>query len=158
MITNILLSILVLLYVIIYHQNILRTFKSPRTKFIEFKLEQTDTQIMEKEIQKFSALEMRESIRLDRDKSSEACDALEAEAKRDHKEGTTETLTAKLKDMREDVVRYERQMQMLDDEVNGLPYQSPENPGKQGINDIIASLNEARKMFVSYLESNQGVQ
>lgn len=110
-------------------------------------------QIWELEFKKHSTLEIRELIRFDRDRLMESVDALNVELKKEHKDGTKEELEKRKAEFEDTIKRYEAQMKMLDEEVTGLPYKSPEDPGKQGIDDTIASLMETKKMVEGYMKT-----
>lgn len=128
-------------------------FTSDKKKYFQRKLQNTREAIWGLEFKKFQTIELREQIRKDRDRAKEAVDAFEAELKRDHKEGTTEALEKQKAEAQENADRFEAQIKMLDAEVAGRPYVSPEDQGEQGITDNIAALNEMVKMFVSYINT-----
>lgn len=117
------------------------------------KLWTVQRQIWELEFKKHSSLEIRELIRFDRDRLMESVDALNVELGKEHKEETHKELESRKAQLEDTIKRYEAQMKMLDEEISGLPYVSPENPGKQGINDTIASLMETKKMVESYIKT-----
>ncbi len=149
--TNLLLTVLVVLALFIYRDQFKKVFTSPKKRHFLMKLDQANAQIWDLEFQKYQTLEMREMIRLDRDRAMETADAFRVELEREHKEETKKELEAKKLQAEDNAKRFGAQMEMLDGEVNGRPYVNDENPGKQGINDTIASIAEVRKMFVAYL-------
>lgn len=110
-------------------------------------------QIWELEFKKHSTMEIRELIRLDRDRLKESVDALNVELGKEHKDETKKELESRKVVLEDTIGRYEAQMKMLDEEVQGLPYKSPEDVGKQGIDDTIASLMETLKLVESYVKS-----
>lgn len=110
-------------------------------------------QIWDFEFKKHSTLELREQIRIDRDRQMEQLDALSLEIEKSHKADTKKELENRLSQAKETVGRFESQMKMLDEEVNGVPFKSPEEPGRQGINDTLGSLAETKKMVENYLKT-----
>lgn len=129
-------------------------FASPKKRHFLRRLANAQASIWDKEFQTFQTQEMREMIRLDRDRAQEAADAFRVESENPiHKPETKTELEKKQKIALDNVTRFTAQMKMLDEEVAGRPYVSEEDPGKQGLRDTIASLNELKKMFVSYLKT-----
>lgn len=136
-------------------------FTNPKRKHFEKKLAGIQAQIFDKEFQKHQAIQIREEVRLDRDRALEAVDAFETELKKEgHQPNTISELTAKRDEAKANADRFTAQMKMVDEQVEGVAY-VPANAekgtaeviGQQGINDTISSLNEVRKMVVSYLKT-----
>lgn len=160
MLTNILLAILVVLYLIIYRLQIRLSLMGAKKRHFFERLNRVNQDIWDKEFQKLQTMEMRESIRLDRDRAMEAVDAFKVVLKTDHKPETVTELESKKKQAEDNAERFTAQLRMLDEEVVGAPYM-PANPskgleerlGKEGLNDTIASTNEVKKMIVSYIKS-----
>lgn len=167
MFTNIALTVLLALMVV---QNVKWILSSlnPKKRHFEARLKTLEKNIWDKDFEKFQTLEIREGVRLDRDKAMEKVDAFETELLREHKPETIAQLTAQRDEAKADAARFEAQIGMLDREVNGKPYvpahkvkntetgeetEVPVDMGQQGITDTIASLSELKKMFVSYLQT-----
>lgn len=167
MLTNTLLIVLVVLWVFIYRKQFTLFFMSAKKRHFIEKLENVTKSIWDKEFQKFQALEMREAIRLDMDRQNEAVDAFKVElARPDHKPETLAVLTAKMTEAQNNANRFKAQIQMLDNEIAGQPF-NPGNagdsekgiapadptPGTQGLNDVLASMNEVGKMFKAFIKT-----
>lgn len=96
--------------------------------------------------------QIREGVRQDRDRAVEAAqqitaaiaaavdDAQKAELEKQHE--------AQLENKR----RYEAQIKMIDDQINGVPA-SGENPGQEGLMDTLKAYAELREMYKSFLNS-----
>lgn len=160
MLTNVLLAAILISNLLIFRDGVVSLFRSKKKIHFLRKRDNFLQNIWDKEAQKFLTQEMRESIRLDRDRESEKVDALETEIKRDHKEETLKALQVKLDQAKENVDRFTKQMVMLDNEITGVPYTPGDaengveaNPGQQGLNDTIASLGEANRMYTKYTET-----
>ncbi len=141
MINTILLSILVL-FAAFYTVKALR----PATKkeFFKAKLKAKTREVWDLEFKVEQTALMRESIRQDRDKLLDTQAKLaEAVAKTPN----DKKLEAELAEITDTIGRYEKQMKMLDDQINGAA-PSEQNPmGEIGINEQLASLAEIRKMY-----------
>lgn len=132
-------------------------FASPRKRHFITRLRNIEVSIWDKEYLKHQAREIREGVRLDRDRALEAADALKIEVAKDHAPETKKELEDRLAHQIDNAQRFEAQIKMLDEQVEGRPY-SPASegkeadPGVQGINDTLGSLAEMRKMLTSYLK------
>ena len=92
---------------------------------------------------------IREGIRMDRDRAMQAAanveDALKT-APADKKEDLEKSLAGN----KENATRYEAQMKMIDDQINGGAA-TQDNPAGIGILEQIKSLTELRLMYIDYL-------
>lgn len=122
-----------------------------KKKHFEEKIWNVTRTMWDKEFQKASSLELKEAIRLDRDRQMETIAALELELGKDHEAGTKKELERQRDEAKEKADRYEKQMQMIDIEVEGSPFVSPDDPGRQGINDVLGNLAETKRMLESYV-------
>ncbi len=115
--------------------------------FFKRKVLSVTKQIWDYEFKVEKTLQIREGIRQDRDRVLDAKHKLEAALKAtpDDKDkiGEFEKVVDTIK-------RYEAQMKMLDDQIaGGVP--TEDNPAGQGINEIISSLAELRRMYSDYI-------
>lgn len=160
MITNILIIVLIVLHAVSFRESLLVLVRGEKKQHFYSKLKQARGQAWEMEFKKFQTMELMELIRLDRDKAKEAADACRVESEREHKPETKAELLQKKTIAEDNAERYEKQIVMLQNEVNGVAYNpgDPEkgiepNPGQQGLNDTIAAIGEITKMFVLYLKT-----
>lgn len=121
-----------------------------KKKYFKLKARNVQKMIWDLEFKIFKVRELREGIRLDRDRALETVHALDAEIKRDHEPETLKELEAQKKLHQENAERFEKQLKMLDVEIEGQPAEG-DNPGVQGINDQLAGLRELVKMINEYL-------
>lgn len=126
---------------------VIRSF-IPETKksFFKKKITSVTKQIWDYEFKVEKTLQIREGIRQDRDRLLDAKQKIEAALKAtpDDKDKIAE-----FEKIVDTIKRYEAQMKMLDDQIaGGVP--SEDNPAGQGINEIISSLAELRRMYSDY--------
>ena len=144
MINTILLGILVL-FATIYFVNALR----PDSKKAYFKrrINATTKEIWENEYKVEKSLQVKEGIRQDRDRIIDARYKAEAALKAtpDDKQ-----LIEEIAGFNETIKRYEAQMVMIDKQVNGVAAEG-NDPGEQGLQDIISALAESRAMLKDYV-------
>ncbi len=145
MMNTILLAIIVL-FLVFYAIKAL----TPVTKksYFKAKLKTLTRQMWELEFKIDKTLQVREGIRQDRDKILDAQHKIEAALKANP---TDEALLKEKAMIDDNILRYERQMKMLDDEIHGVQATSVEEPGKEGINDTLATLAELKKMTEQYI-------
>lgn len=91
---------------------------------------------------------IREGVRMDRDRAVENINNLEIGLKT-APEDKKEKLEADLAANKENVARYEAQMKMIDDQINGGA-KTQENPAGIGILEQIKSLTELKLMYLDY--------
>lgn len=144
MLNTLLLSI-VAIFSVFYAVNALK----PDSKKSFFKREMTRVkkQIWDTEFKIEKTLQIREGIRRDRDGLVDQRHKLEAAFKATPNDKQIE---ADLKEVNDTISRYERQMKMLDNQIQGVPAEG-EDPGENGLNDTIASLSELKMMYEQYI-------
>lgn len=129
----------------------LKKLFNKKYRFFSGKVFDVTRSIWEYEFKIAKTLQVREGIRQDRDRAIEAIIQIDARLKGSKDKKEKDVLTKELDGMKENVRRYEAQMTMLDNQVNGVKAEG-NNPGEQGLNDTIASLAELREMYKSYLK------
>jgi DNA-directed RNA polymerase specialized sigma subunit len=127
--------------------HILKLLIDRKYRFFAKKIVSVTKQIWDYEFKVEKTLQVREGVRQDRDKLIDARHKMEAQlkAKPDDVE-----LQKELAATVDTINRYEAQMNMLDSEIFGVAANG-DDPGKEGVNDIIGSLAELRKMYKEYL-------
>lgn len=120
-------------------------------RFFNKKVKDVTKSIWELEFKIEKSRQVREGVRQDRDKTMEFIYQTKA-----HLEGTTdkelkEKLQADITLAENNSTRYEAQMKMIDNQINGRPVEG-EDPGEQGIMDTVKSLIELRGMYKDYLK------
>lgn len=118
-----------------------------KKRFFKAKIDAVTKNIWDLEFKVEKTLQVREGVRQDRDKMKDAQFKIETELKT---KPNDKKLTDELAQVVDTINRYEKQMKMLDDQINGVPAHE-DNPGENGINDTISSLAELRKMYQDYL-------
>lgn len=121
-------------------------------RFFKEKVEAVTKQIWELEFKVLKSRQIREGVRQDRDRYKEAIIAISDMIKKETDKDKLEKLQEELKNMEESVVRYERQMQLIDGEINGIIAEG-ENPGQEGIIDRIKGYVELKEMYKEYLNT-----
>ena len=111
-----------------------------KKQFFKNKEKQVQYSIWELEFKIKKSRDIREEVRQQRDVAVETLAVLEKEEKKDE---------ARLAKQKDDISRYERQMQMLDNEINGVPAEG-ENPGQNGLLDTLRSYAELKNMYKEY--------
>lgn len=92
---------------------------------------------------------VREGVRMDRDSAIESLNNIEGALKTAPAEEAAR-LSEKLNAIKENIQRYEAQMKMIDDQING-GLGTQENPAGIGILEQIKSLTELQLMYKDYL-------
>ena len=129
--------------------NILKQLTNPKYKLFTRKIRDVQLSIWEQEFKVAKSRQVREGVRQDRDRAVNAVLNLDASVKDKAQEKELAEQKATLQD---NIKRYEAQMKMIDDQINGVPAKG-EDPGIQGIMENIASLVELKGMFKSYRDS-----
>ena len=132
--------------------NILKWLTSEKYRFFYTKFRNVQKSMWELDFKIAKARGLREGIRQDRDR------AIEASGNIDNRLKSGETLDADTSaqllkqkdDLLDSVKRYEAQMKMIDNQINGVPAEG-ENPGENGHMDTLGSLAELRVMYKDYL-------
>lgn len=127
--------------------NILKYVFDAKYRFFARKVKAVTKQIWDYEFKVEKTMQIREGIRRDRDSLIDAQHKLEAAFKAAPNDKKVEADYLAVND---NIKRFEAQMKMLDDQINGVPANG-DNPGENGVNDTIASLAELRQMYKQYL-------
>lgn len=121
--------------------------------FFRRKIRDVTYTIWETEFKISKSRQVREGVRQDRDRAMEGAHQMTAML-----QGLTDTSTTQYADtakqleaQTENVRRYEAQMRMIDEQINGISANG-ENPGQQGILDMIKGYTELRSMYKDYLK------
>lgn len=124
-----------------------------KKSFFKKKLVDCQKVIWELEFKIAKSRQLREGIRQDREFAVENVAQIEARLKqKDISKEEKEQLETSLAIHKDNVQRYERQITMVDNEINGIPANG-EDPGQEGIKDRIAGYAELREMYKSYLKT-----
>ncbi len=120
-----------------------------KKRFFKKKVNDVQASIWEFEFKVSKSRQVREGVRLDRDRAVEAIARVESAiegAEKEKKEG----LEKEMAYLNDNVRRYEAQMKMIDDQINGIPANG-EDPGEQGILETIKGLVELKSMYQDYI-------
>lgn len=131
--------------------NIIKHITNRKYRFFARKVKDVTASIWEYEFKVAKSRQVREGVRQDRDRSLEAVAQIQARIG-----GSTDPEEMKALEMEKAVhednaKRYEAQMRMIDEQINGTPVNG-EDAGTQGIMDTIAGLAELRLMYQDYLK------
>lgn len=118
-----------------------------KKKFFKRKIKAVTCQIWDLEFKVEKSLQVREGVRQDRDRMNDAKNKVEAALKAKPKD---EALLKEFEGIVDTIKRYELQMKMIDNEINGVKAEG-ENPGQNGIMETIDSLAELRRMLKDYV-------
>lgn len=122
-----------------------------KKQFFKEKLEGTEKAIWEQEYKIVKAKQLREEVRQDRDRFKEQEAKLTVLLK-EAKGKDAQTFSEELDKIKVEVKKYEAQMQMVDDQINGIPAQG-DNPGEDGILDLMAVLTKRKESLKDYIKS-----
>lgn len=128
--------------------NILKKLFDPKYRFFVRKIKSVTRQIWDLEFKVEKTLQIREGIRQDRDRMLDAQHKVNAAFKATPND---KKLEKDLTDITDTIKRYEAQMKMLDQQIEG-GVATEENPSGSGINELIGSLAELRRMYKDYLK------
>lgn len=120
-----------------------------KKRFFKNKVKEVNKYIWDLEFKIEKSRQVREGIRLDRDKAVETVIQLETQLKNTTDSKLKESLEAQKKHNEENIPRYEAQMKMIDAEING-GQPTEENPAGIGIIERIKSFIELREMYKDY--------
>ena len=118
-----------------------------KLKHFKQKLANVDKALWDLEFKREKSAQVREEIRLKRDRLVETQNHIAQQVKKDGDDASKEL--AKVTD---DIKRFEAQINMLDVEIYGKE-PTAEDPGQQGINHQIDSLNELKQMVKDYIKT-----
>lgn len=116
-------------------------------KYFKSKFEQVQREIWNLDFKIAKSRQVREGIRQDRDHALNSLNAIETALK----EKKTPELEKDKASLEDNVKRYEAQMKMIDEQIEG-GFVSDENPAGIGIKEQMKSLAELRNMYEDYLK------
>lgn len=122
-----------------------------KKKFFKNKLKQIQYSIWDLEFKVNKSRQVREGIRQDRDRMVESIQKVEAAIKAETDKTKKKELEDQLTVFKDNQVRFESQMKMIDNEINGV-VASQENPGQQGILETIQGLSELKRMVKDHIK------
>lgn len=121
-----------------------------KKKHFKRKLKNLDKTIWDLEFKKQQAGVLREKIRLDRDNKLNHRNMVEAKLKLE--ENKNEELEKALTEANDTLTRFEAQLKMIDEQIQGgTP--TPEDPSGEGVMGQIARLHELRIMLTNYIKT-----
>lgn len=115
-----------------------------KKKFFKDKIKEVEKTLWDLDFKVFKARGMREESRQHRDRSVEQLNSVSSFVGKEKDPATLEKLEAEKKFFTEDVAKYEAQMKMIDDQING------NNEGEQGILEVMKALGELKRMYTEY--------
>jgi len=122
-----------------------------KKRFFKDKLEGTEKAIWEQEYKMIKAKKLREEVRQERDRFKEQeaklTDYLKTATGKDAQQFSEELDKVKV-----EVKKYEAQMQMVDDQINGIPANG-DDPGEDGIIDLMAVLTQRKESLKDYIRT-----
>lgn len=129
--------------------NIYKWLFSSKYRYFYRKVRDVQNSIWEYEFKVAKSRQVREGVRMDRDRATEAANNIDMGLKTAPEEQKAK-LEADLKAMQDNILRYEAQMKMIDDQINGGAA-TEANPAGIGILEQIKSLTELRLMYLDYI-------
>lgn len=129
-----------------------KTF-NPKYRFFKAKVGAVTKSIWELEFKIEKSRQIREGTRGDRDRAIEALTRNQA-ALKDEKlpKEKKEEIEKACEVLADNAKRYEGQMAMIDNEINGIPA-SADSAGQQGLLETVRALVELRSLYKEYLKS-----
>lgn len=128
--------------------NILKWLTNAQYRYFYKKINDVQRSIWEYEFKVAKSRQIREGVRTDRDRAMQAIANLEDMLKTAPEE-KKEQLNKDLAANKDNVARYEAQMKMIDDQINGGAV-TDANPAGIGILEQIKSLTELKLMYQDY--------
>lgn len=125
---------------------------SKKKKFFKKKLKEIDYAIWDLEFKIKKSRQIREGVRLDRDRAIENLQHVESALKRDVSKEDKEKMEKERDTIKDNVSRYESQMKMIDSEIDGGE-PTEYSPSGVGILERIKSLYELKEMYKEYIKS-----
>lgn len=126
--------------------NIIKWATNRKYRLFAKKIKNVQMTIWEFDFKVMKSQQIREGVRQDRERAVEALQQVEAQLKA----APTPELEAQKKGFLDNIARYEKQMQMIDRQVQGFNGSETEEP-VVGILEEIGSLSELREMYKQYL-------
>lgn len=127
-------------------------FKSRKYRFFKHKIDAVQEAIWEQDFKVSKSKQIREGIREDRERAIEAVQKVTAAIHAEKDKSEKSALEKEKEAFTDNVKRYEGQMKMIDEQINGVPAKG-EDPGIEGIKDRIKALAELREMYKQYIAS-----
>lgn len=122
-------------------------------RFFKNKIYDVQTAIWEMEFKVAKARQVREGVRLDRDRAVESINMINARlGNKELSKEDKEKYEKELASITDNKARYERQMQMIDDEINGAPA-TQEREMVVGILERLKGYAELQAMYKEYLKT-----
>lgn len=129
---------------------VLKYLTSKKYRFFAKKVRDVQYNIWDLDFKVAKSRQVREGVRQDRDRCIEAVQNIETKIKEAKEGDDIQKLTAERDGIADNARRFEAQMKMIDDQIQGVPAEGT-NPGQQGINDTIRSLAELRNMYREHM-------
>lgn len=130
----------------------LKYITSKKYRVFSKKISDVQMSIWEFEFKVAKSRQIREGIRQDRDRAVETIHKIESVMKEEKDKDRLESLDKERNVMADNAKRFELQMKMVDEQIQGVPADG-ENPGQQGILDTIKNLVELRTMYKDHLKT-----
>lgn len=131
--------------------SILKWLSNRKYRVFARKAKDVDVAIWEQDFKIAKSRQIREGIRQDRERTLEAVNRISAAVDAEQDPEKKKALEAERASHADNATRYEAQMRMIDNQINGVPAQG-ENPGENGILETIQSLAELRAMYQQYMK------
>lgn len=120
-----------------------------KIQFFKQKIERVQYETWEVEFKVQKSRQIREGVRQDRDRAIEALSNIETALKTEPTDRTK--LETERDAFKENITRYEAQMDMLDKQINGYQGDDTHEP-IIGLIEQLASLSELKSMYKSYIK------
>ena len=121
-----------------------------KKRFFKDKIDSVTKTIWEFEFKIQKSRQVREGVRLDRDRAIEAIQQIDARIKGETKEEEKAKMEVEKGKFQENVKRYEEQMLMMDKQITGFAWDETHEP-IIGILEQIKSLVELREMYKDHI-------
>jgi hypothetical protein len=128
----------------------LKYLTSAQYRFFYRKLYSVQASIWEAEFKITKSRQVREGVRQDRDRTVEIANNLANAVKTEKDEAKKDELEANALKAKDDIKRYEAQMKMVDDQINGSNGDESHEP-VIGLVEQIKSLVELKAMYKDYM-------
>lgn len=123
-----------------------------KKRFFKEKIDAVTKTIWEMEFKLSKSRQIREGVRLDRDKAMEAINNIVIVLEKENNEDKKEQYKKEKANFEENIKRYEKQMEMLDKQINGFIGDETHEP-IVGIIEQIKSYTELRLMYQQHIDS-----
>lgn len=137
--------------------NLFKYLSNRQYRLFRRKIKDVQASIWEYEFKIAKSRQVREGVRQDRDHAIEAVNNIANMLKADDEaaiadkmpEDARKNLVDEMTKLNDDTKRYEAQMRMIDDQINGVNA-SAESSGTQGIMETIKAMVELKSMYKDY--------